>query len=152
MAKVKYPALSGLAFRDKIVSILMLVKNIISKTIDFYFLDNFLQEKMLNDTGASFTQIIRKDNKIIKKAKEEGEQKLRDEINWYLFFKNSKFSKHLPKIYSYSTKPGNTYLTMKYYNYPNFRRIIISDINSLNKLKKRWKFMMLVLKKYLYSY
>lgn len=104
-----------------------------------------------NDLGASFTHIQRMGDKIIKRAETRGEDKLRDEIKWILKLQHSAFGKkYLPKIHRYSLEPGNVYYEMKYYSYPNLRKIIFEDMNTTYFLKLRWEKILKVVFKQLY--
>jgi hypothetical protein len=110
-----------------------------------YVLDKLHSYRIQNDMGASFTQIARQKNRIIKRADSKGEKKLIDEINWILSFEKTHFGKYLPQIYSHSTEPGNVFYEMKYYSYPNLRKIIIEDMNTTRFLKKRWAILLNIL-------
>ncbi len=109
-----------------------------------------MDDEIHNDLGASFTKIERKGKKIVKKAYYKGEEKLRDEIKWYLMLKDSPFSKLLPEIYKYSLEKGNVFVEMKYYNYPNMRKIILDNLNEKFYLEKRWEYLFKNLKNHLY--
>lgn len=110
-----------------------------------YVLDKLQSYRIQNDMGASFTQIARNRNRITKRADAKGEKKLVDEINWILSFKGTHFGKYLPQIYNYSTEPGNVFYEMKYYSFPNLRKIIIEDMNTTRFLKQRWSILLNIL-------
>ena len=129
-----------------LLSITSITSNVFHNYL-FSLLDGYVIQ---NDLGASFTTIQRKKNTIIKKASLEGQNKLINEINWYLKFQNSKIKKWLPKIISYSLEKGNVYYQMKYYNYPNLRKIIMYNGNAFFVLKMRWKTIFNILLKYFY--
>lgn len=125
-------------------------RDMVNSFFDNYILNDLITEDIQNDLGASFTTFKREGGKIIKLAKTRGEQKLINEINWYLLFGDKEFSRYLPEIIDYSTEKGDVYLEMKYYKYPNMRKMILDDMNSLSFIKKRWKHMFNVLHSSLY--
>ena len=105
-----------------------------------YIENRMLTSSIHNDPGASFTQLKREGDKIIKFAEEKGEEKLKDEINWILKLQSTRFGKrYLPQIFNYSFEPGNVFYEMKYYSFPNLRKIIMDDMSSTYFLKKRWE-------------
>ena len=150
--KVEKKSLGGGSNRIKrVVELIKIGRDRMANFFDNYFLNELIKDEMHNDLGASFTHFERKGKKIMKIADKMGENKLIDEINWYRLFENTKFSKHLPKIYNYSTKKGNVFLEMKYYNYPNLRKVIFGDMNARFFLKKRFSYLLDVLKNNLYT-
>lgn len=107
---------------------------------DSYVADKlFYHTRMQNDLGASFTNIERKKNHIIKRAEPRGEEKLIQEIEWILKLSRTHFKNFLPKIYNYSLKKGDVFYEMKYYSCPNLRKVIIEDMNPTATLKTRWQ-------------
>jgi len=115
------------------------VKNVSSSAFQSYIVDRYSTNKIQNDMGASFTSIKRQRDRIIKHAAKKGEEKLKNEIEWILAFRGKNFGKHLPLIYDYSLDDGNIYYEMKYYPYPNLRKIIIEDLNTRFVIEDRWK-------------
>lgn len=132
------------------VESIQLSANILSNFFNNYILSRIDRYGIHNDLGASFTSILRNKNTITKKANNEGEEKLKDEINWYLQFKNSRIKKWLPKILKYSLKKNNVFYKMKYYNYPNLRKIIMYNGNAFFVLKLRWKKIFKIYTKFLF--
>lgn len=116
-----------------------------------YISNRINSESIHNDLGASFTQLKRDGERIIKRAEKKGEEKLRNEIKWTLRLQSTRFGKrYLPKIYRYSLEPGNVYYEMKYYSFPNLRKIIFEDMNTTYFLKLRWEKLLKILFKELY--
>jgi hypothetical protein len=136
--------------RKEIIGYLKFVSDISNRFFHSYILNEFEEENLNNDPGASFTSIKRVGRTIIKKANPEGEKKLADEIQWYLMFKDSPLKKYLPKIYDYSLKKGNVYMIMKYYSYPSLRKIILDNMNARFFLNWRWKHIFYLLDKYFF--
>ncbi len=136
--------------RGRALELLKFGRNMSQHFLDAYFLDDLIEQKIHNDLGASFTYTHRKGSRITKAAKPKGEAKLRDEINWYLLLQQREFSKYLPQIYRYSLKKGAVFLEMKYYTYPNLRKIIFNDMNARFFIKMRLKHLFDALIKNLY--
>ena len=110
--------------------LLRLFLNMLHYMTENYLINRLIVDRVNNDLGASFTAISRKNNRIVKRARAEGEAKLRDEIEWILRFKGTRLERYLPKIYSYSLEPGDVHYEMRYYDYPNLRRIVDVEINA----------------------
>jgi len=136
--------------KKKLQFLLYKAKNIGVSAYKSYVHDRLRRKTIQNDMGASFTNLVREKDKIIKRAEIKGEDKLKDEIEWNLRFKNTYFGKFLPKIYDYSLTSGDVFYKMKYYAYPNLRKIIIEDLNTSYFMQKRWRFILKVLFKKLY--
>lgn len=134
-----------------IVKNIRLFNGILSNFFNNYILAYIDRYTIHNDLGASFTSIVRDRKTIVKKATPDGEDKLADEINWYIKLKNSKIRKWFPKIVDYSVKKGDVYYRMKYYNYPNLRKIIMYNGNAFFVLKLRWKKIFSIYNKYLFT-
>jgi len=143
---MKAEARKSAPFRMVVVSNLKLLLNIIHFVIDSYVLNRFQFETIGNDLGASFTNIVRKKGRILKRADAKGEEKLQDEINWIHLFSKTSFSKYLPKIYNSATEKGNTFYEMKYYNYPNLRKIIMHEMNAQFFIKNRILYLLYILR------
>jgi len=132
--------------KNQIIDNIKLTLNIVHYYLDAYVLNSFQKESIHNDLGASFTSITRTKGKIRKAAHDSGEAKLRDEISWMLLFKGSSFERFFPKIHEYSLEPGNVHYTMQYYNYPNLRRIILSESNAPFFIRLRLHYLLDVLR------
>jgi hypothetical protein len=133
------------------VAFFKLSRNISNTVFDNYILSKLDIDNIHNDLGASFTSIVREKKYITKKANDRGEAKLIDEINWYLLFRKSGLSPYLPKINNYSTEPGNVFYKMRYYNFPNLRKLIIDEGNAPFVIKRRFKFLLNLTNRYLYT-
>ncbi|NTV23116.1 MAG: hypothetical protein HGA85_01930 [Nanoarchaeota archaeon] len=133
------------------VELLKQNRTLVQDFVDAYFLDELITDKIHNDLGASFTDFKRQGKYIIKKARKEGEDKLVDEIRWYLKFRDTPLSKYLPEIDSYSIKPGKVFVKMKYYTYPNLRKVTLNNLNPGFILKRRWQHLFQVLLDSLYT-
>lgn len=142
-----------LTLQDKgkiIVARTKALPGIVKSVINSYVVDRLRNEKIQNDMGASFTKLERRRDRIIKRAENKGEKKLREEIEWNLLFRRKSFGKYLPTIYDYSLEPGNVYYEMKYYTFPNLRKIIVEDMNTFSFLEVRWKIILKILFRKLY--
>lgn len=116
-----------------------------------YVKNRLVPSEIHNDPGSGFTQLTRDGDKIIKKADEKGEEKLIDEIKWIKKLESTRFGrKYLPQIIDFSLIPGNVYYEMKYYSYPNFRKIIFDDMNTTYFLKLRWEKLLKIFFRHLY--
>ena len=136
--------------RLKAIELAKLGRDMYRHFFDVYFLHRLAGGRIRNDLGASFTSAHREGGRMIKTANPKGESKLRDEIGWYLAFGKTPLSSHLPKIYSYSLKRGNVFLEMKYYAYPNLRKIIFNNMNAKFFIRLRLKHILEVFLKHLY--
>lgn len=114
----------------RIAYLLRLVLNILHYTAENYLVNKLNSDRVNNDLGASFTQIQRRKGSIVKRADAAGEAKLRDEIEWIVRFRGTPLERYLPTVYSYSLEPGNVYYEMRYYDFPNLRRIVLSGMNA----------------------
>ncbi len=130
--------------------IIQLTFSILENVLNNYILSRFDKGIIHNDLGASFTNIQRKKKTIIKRAQKEGEEKLIDEINWYLKWQNTPLRYWLPKVVDYSLTRGNIFYEMKYYHYPNLRKIIMYRGNANFVVKTRWKTIFKILLKNFY--
>lgn len=97
------------------------------------FLDNLISMKLIdneiiNELGASFSSMRREGDRITKFARPDAEQKIRDELEWYLRLKKSlgedRYRSFLPEILAYSLDKNNVFYTMKHYSMPTLRTLI----------------------------
>ena len=106
--------------RDKRDKIIKFLDNLISMRL----IDN----EIINELGASFSTMRREGDKITKFARPDAEQKIRDEIEWYLLLKkrlgDRKYGGFLPEILAYSLEKDNVFYTMKHYSMPTLRTLI----------------------------
>jgi len=126
-------------------------RDMVTNVFDNYLLNRLQGDGIHNDLGASFTHLVRYKDRIRKTAAPRGEEKLIQEMDWYLRFHDSKFAKYIPKVLDYSREPGNVFYEMKYYNFPNLRKIIIDDMNAIFFLRRRWRHLFDLLQEYLYT-
>jgi acetone carboxylase gamma subunit len=123
------------------------------KYFDVIIQNRLVTDEIMNDKGASFTNITRQGNRITKTALADGRDKMMDEINWYLHFKplTEKTNSNLPSILDYSFDKNNTYYTMKYYNVPTLRSLIFEHRIPSKEIKKRFTSIISFLIKDIYS-
>lgn len=72
---------------------------------------------------------------VRKYAKNEAKNKLIKEIQWIINLEDSIKSK-FPNVLSYKEDKNECYYDMEYYNYPSFRKLIMLNVLSLDKIKK----------------
>jgi hypothetical protein len=121
---------SSRRYRRRIAYLLRLFLNVIHYVTESYLINKLNVDSVANDLGASFTAIQRKRGRLVKRADAAGEAKLRDEIEWILRFRDTELARYLPQIYNFSLEPGNVFYEMRYYDFPNLRRIILSEMNA----------------------
>jgi hypothetical protein len=114
----------------RLLSHTKLVFNILRYALDYFLVNRVRTDSISNDLGASFTKLTRERDRIRKVALPQGEEKLRDEIEWIMRFRDTPFARYLPKIYDSSVEKGRVFYEMKYYNYPNLRKIILDESNA----------------------
>lgn len=136
--------------RPQVISKIKLVMNMIHYCLDYYVINSFRYNEIQNDLGASFTTITRRGNRLTKRADSAGEAKLIDEILWLKRFADSGISANLPLIHNYSLEPGSVFYEMHYYNYPNLRRIILSQMNAPFFIRMRLRYLLEILRTYLW--
>ncbi len=134
------------ALVNKVIDMFRLGVNISTQVTDYYLLKKLQDAVIHNDRGASFTDLTRNKGSITKRAQGKGESKLIDEMEWYLEYRDTRLGAHFPDILEHSTAPGNVFYRMRYYNYPNLRTVIMSDMNAFFFLKLRWKKMLGLMK------
>lgn len=118
--------------------------------LDYYVINSFRFNEIQNDLGASFTTISRHNDKLVKKADAAGEEKLKEEILWLKRFENSGLAANLPTIHRYSLEPGSVFYEMRYYNYPNLRRIILSQMNASFFIRMRLRYLLEIMHTFLW--
>jgi hypothetical protein len=117
--------------------------NIVHYFFEAYLINRLNTESIHNDLGASFTSIQRsRRNHIVKRASPDGEQKLREEIEWNLRFARHPFGRFLPQIFSHSLEPGSVAYDMRYYTWPNLRAVIMTGMNA--RFFVRFRLMVLI--------
>ena len=145
-------SLKNVLYKTRIKDVFIRARSISVSAFQSYIVNRYSKNKIQNDMGASFTRIKRQKDRIIKKADKEGEEKLKNEIEWILAFRKGNLGKYLPVIYDYSLERGNVYYQMKYYPYPNLRKIIIEDLNTRFLIEDRWKRILKLLFTKLYTH
>lgn len=138
------------SLRPKVISNIKLILNMIHYFLDYYVINSFRFTEIQNDLGASFTTIIRRKDKLIKRADSAGESKLVDEILWLKRFERSGLADNLPTIHRFSLQPGSVFYEMRYYNYPNLRRIILSQMNAPFFIRMRIRYLLEIMHTFLW--
>ncbi|MCX7024397.1 MAG: hypothetical protein NT080_07240 [Spirochaetes bacterium] len=136
---------------NRVIDLGRLGVNIATQVTDYYLIKKLQDAVIHNDRGASFTDLKRSKGTIEKRAQGRGEAKLVDEMEWYLTYRNTPTGSHFPDIVEHSTEPGNVFYRMRYYNYPNLRTVIMSDMNAFFFLKLRWKKMLGLIREELFT-
>lgn len=127
------------------------ILSLTGNVIQSYMVNMFKAYSIHNDLGASATSLMRRHSRLEKRAlQSDTEEKLIDEMNWMLKLNDTEMEKYLPKIFSYSQEPNNTYYVMKYYNMPNFRKVILEGMNTYYFIEKRLELIVLLQKNLLY--
>lgn len=138
------------SLRPKVISKIKLFLNMVHYFLDYYVINSFRSTEIQNDLGASFTTIVRRKDKLIKRADSAGEAKLVDEIQWLKHFENTGLANNLPSVYRFSIEPGSVFYEMRYYNYPNLRRIILSQMNAPFFIRMRLRYLLEILHTFLW--
>lgn len=138
------------SLRPKVINNLKLFLNMVHYFLDYYVINSFRFNEIQNDLGASFTTIARHKDRLIKRADAAGEAKLTDEILWLKRFQNTGLADNLPMIHNFSVEPGSVFYEMKYYNYPNLRRIILSQMNASFFIRMRLRYLLEILHTFLW--
>jgi len=103
--------------RDKII-----------KSLDHLISMRLVNNEIINELGASFSTIRRDGDRITKFARPDAEQKIKDEIEWYLLIRQrlgeEKYRTFLPEIIAYSLDKNKVFYTMKHYSMPTLRTLI----------------------------
>jgi len=136
--------------RPKVISSIKLFLNMVHYFLDYYVINSFRFNEIQNDLGASFTTITRHNNKLIKKADSAGGAKLIDEILWLKRFEKTGLKDNLPKIHRFSIEAGSVFYEMHYYNYPNLRRIVLSQMNAPFFIRMRLRYLLEILHTFLW--
>lgn len=145
------PLKRNAAARKSFPDLLKLGSNIVGRVIDLYILNKLKRDEIHNDPGASFTSIERVGKRITKRAMAVGEEKLIHEIEWIVRLSRTPFRSFLPKIYEYSTEPGNVYYTMRYYDFANLRAVITLEMNADYFLRARWRHLFDMMRTHLWT-
>lgn len=117
--------------------------NMLINDFQSYVLNLFHATEIHNDLGASPTSIKRLRMRIVKRAlTPDAEKKLRSEIAWILRFSQTSMKFYLPTILDYKTDENDTYYTMRYYNMPNLRKIILENMSTSYFIEKRIEFLL----------
>ena len=117
--------------------------NMMINAFQSYVINLFHTTEIHNDLGASPPSIRRLRMRIVKRAlTPEAEKKLKNEIAWILRFSQTSMKFYLPTILDYKTEENNTYYTMRYYNMPNLRKIILENMSTSYFLEKRIEFLL----------
>lgn len=136
--------------RPKVINSIKLFLNMVHYFLDYYVINSFRFNEIQNNLGASFTTIKRQNDKLIKRADTAGEAKLIEEILWLKQFENTGLADNLPTIHRYSTEPGSVFYEMRYYNYPNLRRIILSQMNASFFIRMRLRYLLEIMHTFLW--
>lgn len=148
--KKRLLALERNSLRPKIINSIKLLLNMVHYFLDYYVINSFRFNEIQNDLGASFTTITRQNDKLIKRADAAGEAKLIEEILWLKRFENSGLADNLPTIHRYSVQPGSVFYEMRYYNYPNLRRIILAQMNAPFFIRMRLRYLLEIMHTFLW--
>ncbi|HUW69067.1 MAG TPA: hypothetical protein VMX33_02435 [bacterium] len=138
------------SLRPKVINNIKLFLNMVHYFLDYYVINSFRFNEIQNDLGASFTTITRHNNTLIKRADAAGEAKLIDEILWIKRFENTGLAGNLPTIHRFSVEPGSVFYEMRYYNYPNLRRIILSQMNASFFIRMRLRYLLEIMHTFLW--
>jgi hypothetical protein len=138
------------SLRPKVINNIKLFLNMVHYFLDYYVLNSFRFNEIQNDLGASFTTITRHNDTLIKRADAAGESKLIDEILWIKRFENTGLAGNLPTVHRFSVEPGSVFYEMRYYNYPNLRRIILSQMNAPFFIRMRLRYLLEIMHTFLW--